>query len=76
MDPGPLILTPQLLAQLPNGWTATPGWTLQMRRSALDRYLIELIRPGVWAQGIENMLANPRTGQPWPHYRGEDDIWV
>jgi hypothetical protein len=80
LQPGEVIMSVHRQAayaqQLSNGWTATPGWTLEMRRSALDRYLIELIRPGLWAQGIEYMLTHPQGGQPWPRYRAEEEIWV
>jgi hypothetical protein len=54
----------------------TPAWTLQMRRSALDRYLIEFLRPGSWVAGIRHLLAARQAGQPWPHYRNEHEIWV
>ncbi|MGW1438711.1 hypothetical protein ACWD7M_26145 [Streptomyces griseus] len=61
---------------LPGGLTMTPGWTLQMRRSELDRYLIELLQPGSWAAGIKHILAARQAGRPWPHYRNEHEIWV
>ncbi|MGY5014680.1 hypothetical protein ACWCY6_42560 [Streptomyces sp. 900105755] len=61
---------------LPGGLTMTPGWTLQMRRSELDRYLIELLQPGKWVAGIKHVLAARQVGQPWPHYRNEHDVWV
>ncbi|MFH8470401.1 hypothetical protein [Streptomyces sp. NPDC017991] len=61
---------------LPGGLTMTPGWTLQMRRSELDRYLMELLQPGSWAAGIKHVLAARQAGQPWPHYRNEHEIWV
>ncbi|WP_319595627.1 hypothetical protein [Streptomyces sp. ID05-04B] len=61
---------------LPGGLTMTPGWTLQMRQSELDRYLIELLRPGSWVAGIKHVLAARQVGQPWPHYRNEHEIWV
>ncbi|WP_433894216.1 hypothetical protein [Streptomyces sp. CA-111067] len=61
---------------LPGGFTMTPGWTLQMRRSELDRYLIELLQPGTWVAGIKHVLAARQAGQPWPHYRNEHEIWV
>ncbi|MES4886101.1 hypothetical protein ABVB69_37220 [Streptomyces sp. NPDC000349] len=61
---------------LPGGLTMTPGWTLQMRRSELDRYLMELLQPGTWAAGIKHVLAARQAGQPWPHYRNEHEIWV
>ncbi|MEU3299766.1 hypothetical protein ABZ729_08080 [Streptomyces sp. NPDC006678] len=61
---------------LPGGLTMTPGWTLQMRRSELDRYLIELLQPGSWIAGIKHVLAARRAGRPWPHYHNEHEIWV
>ncbi|MER6374051.1 hypothetical protein ABT255_38060 [Streptomyces mirabilis] len=61
---------------LPGGLTMTPGWTLQMRRSELDRYLMELLQPGTWSAGIKHVLAARQAGQPWPHYRNEHEIWV
>ncbi|MEV7167273.1 hypothetical protein AB0N60_34855 [Streptomyces microflavus] len=61
---------------LPGGWTMTPGITLQMRRSELDRYLMELLQPGSWAAGIKHVLAARQAGRPWPHYRNEHEIWV
>ncbi|MFD7334929.1 hypothetical protein ACFV98_02850 [Streptomyces violascens] len=61
---------------LPGGLTMTPGWVLQMCRSELDRYLIELVQPGSWVAGIKHVLAARQPGQPWPHYRNEHEIWV
>ncbi|MEV0192229.1 hypothetical protein AB0I39_27310 [Kitasatospora purpeofusca] len=49
--------------------------TLQLRRSELDRYLVELIRPGTWAVGITHLLDSQQLGQPWPHYRDENQVW-
>ncbi len=51
--------------------------TLQMRRSELDKYLIEMLDQNTWIQGIRYMLADPGLdGRPWPHYRGEDQVWL
>ncbi|MET8134116.1 hypothetical protein ABZV24_19530 [Streptomyces sp. NPDC005251] len=61
---------------LPGGLTMTPGWTLQMRRSELDRYLMELLQPGSWVAGIKNVLSARQAGRPWPHFRNEHEIWV
>ncbi len=61
---------------LPGGLMMTPGWTLQMRRSELDRYLIELLQPGSWVAGIKDVLGARQAGRPWPHYRNEHEIWV
>jgi len=50
--------------------------TLQMRRSELDRYLIELLDQNTWIEGIRYLLADYQVeGRPWPHYRGEDQVW-
>jgi hypothetical protein len=47
-----------------------------MRRSELDRYLIELLEIATWVEGIRYLLADYRfEGKPWPHYRDEDRIW-
>jgi hypothetical protein len=51
--------------------------TLQMRRSELDRYLIELLDQEIWLRGVKYMLADPDLkNRPWPHYRDEDQVWV
>jgi hypothetical protein len=52
--------------------------TLQMRRSELDRYLIELLDQATWIEGIRCLLADYQfgDGRPWPHYRDEDQVWV
>jgi hypothetical protein len=50
--------------------------TLQMKRSDLDHYLIEMVDQDTWIEGIRYMLADPElNGRPWPHYRGEDQVW-
>ena len=62
---------------LPRGRTAEARSTLQMRRSALDQYLIELVDQETWIEGMRRMIADPRAqGHPWPTYRGEDRVWV
>jgi hypothetical protein len=51
--------------------------TLQMRRSELDMYLIQLLDQDTWLQGVRYMLADPDLkGRPWPHYRDEDQVWL
>jgi hypothetical protein len=53
------------------------GRTLQVRRSALDRYLIEMIEQGTWAEGVRQMLADYRLARrPWPVYRTEHETWL
>lgn len=63
---------------LGSGATVELSRTLQMRRSELDRYLIELLDPATWIEGIRYLLADYQfgSGRPWPHYRGEDQIWA
>jgi hypothetical protein len=61
---------------LSGGLTITPGWTLQMRRSELDRYMMELVQLRSWIAGIKHVLAARQVGQPWPHYRNEHEVWV
>jgi len=51
--------------------------TLQMRRSALDRYLIELVELETWVEGMRYILADyTMEGRTWPTYRHEDQVWV
>jgi hypothetical protein len=51
---------------------------LQMRRNALDKYLIELIDQDAWLEGLKYLLMGqslmPR--QPWPVYRDENQVWI
>jgi hypothetical protein len=51
--------------------------TLQMKRSDLDHYLIEMLDQDTWLEGIRYMLADSAlNGRPWPHYRGEHQVWL
>jgi hypothetical protein len=51
--------------------------TFQMRRSELDRYLIELVGQGTWTEGLRQMLTDYRLARrPWPVYRGEHQTWI
>lgn len=51
--------------------------TLEMHRSEMDRYLIEMLDQETWIEGIRYLLAaNGMEGRPWPHYSGEDRVWV
>jgi hypothetical protein len=63
---------------LGSGITMELSRTLQMQRSELDKYLIELLGPATWIEGIRYLLADYQfgNGRPWPHYRGEDQIWA
>lgn len=62
---------------LPGGVRAEARSTLQMRRSALDQYLIELVNQDTWIEGMRRLIADPSAqGRPWPTYRGEHMIWL
>jgi hypothetical protein len=51
--------------------------TFQVRRSALDQYLIKMIEQGTWAEGTRQMLADYRLARrPWPTYRDENQTWM
>lgn len=51
--------------------------TLQLQRSELDRYLIELVDQKCWIPGIRYLLGSPGTpGRPWPVYRDEHLVWA
>jgi len=51
--------------------------TLQMYRSEMDRYLIEMLDQETWIEGIRYLLgAYDMEGRPWPHYCGENQVWV
>ena len=48
-----------------------------MRRSELDRYLIEMIDQHAWIEGIRYLLLHRDTpGRPWPRYRDEHLVWA
>lgn len=88
LRPGEVVMemTTRTTAPAPEHITRTlgPGVTvelsrkLQMQRSELDRYLIELPDQATWLEGIRHLLADYEFGDglPWPHYRGEDQVWV
>lgn len=51
--------------------------TLEMRRAELDMYLIQLLEQDTWIEGVRYMLTDPELNwRPWPHFRGEDQVWV
>jgi hypothetical protein len=60
------------------GVTLELSRTLQMQRSELDRYLIEMPDQATWIEGTRHLLADYQLGdgRPWPHYRDEDQIWA
>ncbi|MFF3257026.1 hypothetical protein ACFYWP_40010 [Actinacidiphila glaucinigra] len=61
----------------PNGLTAKLTRTLQLRRSEMDRYLIELLDQDCWAAGIRHLLLSPNTSdRPWPVFRDEGHTWL
>jgi hypothetical protein len=88
LQPGQVVMniTAKAVALAPAGLARAPGrrgvtmelsQTLQMCRSELDRYLIELLDQDTWIEGIRYLLADRHVdGRPWPHYRGEDQVWL
>jgi hypothetical protein len=61
----------------PDGHPGELTRTLQLRRSEMDRYLIELLDQGCWAAGIRHLLLSPNTSdRPWPVYRDEGHTWL
>lgn len=69
---------PHITRVLGAGVTVELSRTLQMRRSELDKYLIELLDQATWIEGVKYLLADYSfgDGRPWPHFRGEDQIWA
>jgi hypothetical protein len=62
---------------LPGGLPAEAMSTLQMRRSALDQYLIELVDQDIWIGGWSRVIANPAAHRRlWPTYCGENRVWL
>ncbi|MEZ0107897.1 hypothetical protein ABH920_001889 [Catenulispora sp. EB89] len=50
---------------------------LQMQRSGLDQYLIELVDSVIWMAGVRHLFENREvSGRPWTHYRDESQVWV
>jgi hypothetical protein len=80
LAPGEVVMELSLVTGsqiLPNGLRAEAKSTLQMRRAALDQYLIELIDQDTWVNGMRRLVADPNSyGRPWPTYRGEDCVWI
>jgi hypothetical protein len=62
---------------LPGGLRAETTSTLQMRRSALDQYLVELVDQNTWIEGLRRMITSPGLqGRTWPTYRDEHRVWL
>lgn len=74
---GQIVMELTTTTSIPSGrLTMELSRTLQMRRSEMDRYLIETIEQDTWIQGIKYLLSRPRaTGRPWPFYRDEHHVW-
>jgi hypothetical protein len=51
---------------------------LQMCRSEMDRYLIEMIEQSTWIEGIRYLMTRDKLmpRQPWPWYRDEHLTWA
>jgi hypothetical protein len=79
LAPGEVVMEVSVITGsqlLRGGLRAEATTTLQIRRSALDQYLIELVDHDTWIQGMRRVLADPGAlGRPWPTYRGEDRVW-
>ncbi len=80
LSPGEVVMELSVMTGsqlLPGGLRAEARSTLQVRRSALDQYLIELVDQDTWITGLRRMIADPSAqGRPWPTYRGEDRVWL
>lgn len=79
LAPGEVVMEVHTTVSRPafGGMRAELKRTMQMRRSALDRYLIELVEYGIWVEGLRCMLADfSMEGRPWPTYRDENQVWV
>lgn len=50
---------------------------LQLCRSEMDRYLMELIEQRAWIEGIRHLMTRDKlmARQPWPCYRSEHLTW-
>ena len=79
LAPGEVIMELSVITGsqfLPGGLRAEVSSTLQMRLSALDQYLIELVAQDTWIKGLRRMIADlSAQGRPWPTYRGEERVW-
>ena len=44
----------------------------------LGHFILPLLDQATWIEGIKYLLADYQfgNGRPWPHYRGEDQIWA
>jgi hypothetical protein len=51
--------------------------TMEVCRSELDKYLIELVEKDTWIEGVRYLVAGqplmPR--HPWPYYKDEWHTW-
>ena len=79
LAPGEVVMEISVLwsvMPMPGGRRAEHTTTLQMRRSAIDQYLIEMVDQAVWVDGMKHMLADPQLeGRQWPTYKNEHRIW-
>lgn len=79
LTPGQVVmeLHRRVRAPLRGGMALEFTRTLQLRRSELERYLIELIDPGTWTEGVKRLLNDYQAeGRPWTTYRDEHEVWV
>jgi hypothetical protein len=80
LAPGEIVMELSIITGsqlMPDGRRAEFSSTLQMRRSALDQYLIELVDQETWIEGMRRLITDPNAkGHPWPTYRGEEQVWL
>ncbi|MFJ8442297.1 hypothetical protein [Kitasatospora griseola] len=78
LQPGEVVMeidNSQLLAT-GSGGSLVLQKKLQVQRSELDRYLIELMDQRSWAAGIRHLADAPDISRrPWPVFRDEYLIW-
>jgi hypothetical protein len=78
LKPGEVVMEISSVSRIPRGrFVEEHTRTLQVRRSELDRYLMELIEQSTWIEAAKSLLSGSRTtGQPWPHYLNEHEVWA
>ncbi|HTJ66715.1 MAG TPA: hypothetical protein VL551_04235 [Actinospica sp.] len=77
LKPGEVVMKITSVNRVPHGrGIMETTRTLEMRRSELERYLMEFIEQATWIEGMKSLIAEPRApGRPWPHYRDEHRVW-
>lgn len=79
LAPGEVVMDIKTVSRTPmaDGNIMELSQILQMRRSEIDRYLIEMVEQDTWVEGMKYMLADPNMeGRPWPTYKDEHLVWA